>query len=74
MRTALNLYIASGKMAIFTMFNVANPWALEIFPSSEIFYFFLQRCEVTPRYFILLVTTVKGGISLISFSAHLFFE
>ena len=64
----------------------ANPWAWEIFLSSEIFFnFFLQRFEVliiqifhflvrfTPRYFILFVTIEKGVVSLISFSACLFF-
>ena len=60
----------------------------EIFPISEIFFdFFLQRLEVliiqifnflnqthsTPRYFISFVTIEKGVVSLISYSAYLFF-
>ena len=56
-----------------------------VFPSSELFIgFFLQRLEVlviqifhflrvTPRYFILFVTIVKGVDSLISFSCCLSF-
>ena len=66
----------------FYYINPANPWAWEIFPSSEIsFNFFLQRLEesflsyrsftslvrVTTRYFMLFVTIVKDVVSLISF-------
>ena len=58
---------------------------IEIFPSSNIFYFLLQRhrflpyrsftcfIRITPIYFILFVAIVKGVISMISFSARLSF-
>jgi hypothetical protein len=35
---------------------------------------FTCSLKVTPRYFILLMSIVKGVIFLISFSAHLSFE
>jgi hypothetical protein len=86
MGITLNLYIAFGKMVIFSYINPSNPLALEIFSFSEIFFnFFFQRLKViaiqifhllivTPRCFILFVTVVKGIVSLISFSACLSFE
>ena len=69
---------------LFYYINPANSWAWEIFPSSEIFNFFLQRLvvliiqifhlfRIIPRYFILFVTIEKGVVSLISFSACLSF-
>jgi hypothetical protein len=66
----------------FSYINPANPW--DIFPSSEIFDFLLQRLKslyrsftcsvrVIPRYYRLFVTIVMGVVSLISFSACLSF-
>ena len=70
----------------FYYISPANAQAWEIFPSYGFFDFFLQRLaflvmqifhflvRVTPRYYILFVTVVMGAVSIISFSAHLFFE
>ena len=83
----LNLYITFINMAIFTMFNPTDSWALEIFPSYDIFLnFFLQRVEVlviqilhflvrvTPRYFVLFEAIALGvdSDSLIAFSTYLY--
>ena len=86
MEIELNLYIAFGKMSIFTIL---------IMPIHEHGrFFYLLRCSnsffrdikflsyrsftclvrVTSRYIIVSVTVVKGVVSLISFSACLSFE
>jgi hypothetical protein len=72
-------------MAIFTILILTIHEHGRFFSSSEIFNFFLQRLEVdvvhilhllrvTPMYFILLVTIVKGVVSLISSSDCLSFH
>jgi hypothetical protein len=68
--------IAFGKMAIFTLIiKVLDAWASShLLRSSSIYFFrdlkffsyrsFACLVRVTPRYFILFVTIVKGVISL----------
>jgi hypothetical protein len=85
MRIAL-LYVVFGKMALFTMLVIPNyehGRSFCILISSSNFFFkdlkflpymsFTFLVKVTPRYFILFVAIVKGVVSLISFSLHLFF-
>jgi hypothetical protein len=87
MGIALNLYIAFGKMAIFTIlilpfYKHGRSSHLQRFSSISIFRdlkflsyrSFTCLVRVTPRYFILFVTIVRGVISLISLSACLSFE
>jgi hypothetical protein len=84
---ALNLQIAFGKMAIFTIsilplykhgrsFNLLRSSSISLFRDLKFLLYrsFICLVRVTPRYFILFVTIVKGDIFLISFTAHLFFE
>ena len=89
MGIALNLYIAFGKIAIFTTLILPTQEHGRSFHfSGVVFNFFLQRFKVlviqvfhclirvTPRYFILFVAIVKGVVSLISSPAfyHLYTE
>ena len=84
MGIALNLYIAFGKIAIFTMLFLLTKEHGRLFyllVSSSISFFkdlkFLSykssTClvRVTLRYFMLFVAIVKGDVSLISFSVLL---
>jgi len=83
---ALNLKIAFGKMAIFTMpilriyehgrsFHVLIYSLISFFRDLKFLSCRSFTCLVlvTPRYFILFVAIVKDVVSLISFSAHLSF-
>jgi hypothetical protein len=72
---ALNLYIAFVKMAIFNIlilpihehgrsFQILRSSSLSFFRDLKFFSYGYFTClvSVTPRYFILFVTTVKGSI------------
>ena len=85
MGIALNLQINFGKMAIFTMLILSiheHGRYFHLLRSSSISFFrdlkflshrsFTSLVRVTPKYFMLLVTILKG-VSLISFSAYLSF-
>ena len=82
--TSLNLYIAFGKIAIFTMlilptqehgppFHFLVSSSISFFKDLKFLSYSSSTClvKVTPRYFILFMAIVKGDVSLISFSAHL---
>ena len=86
MGIALNLQIAFGKIAIFTMLILPiheHERSFHLLRSSLISFFrdlkflsyrsFTSLVRVTPRYFILFVTIEKGVVSLISLSAYLSF-
>ena len=86
MAIALNLEIAFSKIAILTILILPtheHERSFHLLSSSLISFFrdlkflsyrsFTSLVTVTPRYFILFVTIVKGVVSLISFSAYLFF-
>jgi hypothetical protein len=84
-RIALNLPIAFGKIAIFTILILPiheHGRSFHLLRSSNSFFrdlkflsyrSFTSLVRVTPKYFILFVTIVKGIVSLISFSAHISF-
>jgi hypothetical protein len=87
MGITLNIYIAFGKMAIFTKLILPiheHGRSFHLLKSSSISFFrdlkflsyryFTCLVRVTPRYFILFVIIVKGVFSLISLSACLSFE
>jgi hypothetical protein len=87
MRITLNLYIAFGKMAIFTILILPihkHGRSFHLLRSSSISFFRHQKflsyrsftclVRITPRYFTLFVTIVNSVVSLISFSACLSFE
>ena len=87
MGIALNLYIAFGKMAIFTIlilpiqgvgrfFHFLRSASISFFRAMKFFSHRSFTCliRVTQRYFILFLAIVKGVISLISFSVCLSFE
>jgi hypothetical protein len=86
MGIALNLWIALGKMAIFTILILPiheHGKSLHFLRSSLISFlrdltllsYRSSTCliNVTPRYFILSQAIVKGGVSLMSLSACLSF-
>ena len=86
MGIVLNLQIAFGKIAIFTMlilpihehgrsFHLLRSSLISFFKDLKFlsYRYFTSSVRVTPRYFILFATIVKGVVSLISFSAYLFF-
>jgi hypothetical protein len=87
MGIALNLQIAFSKMAIFTVlilsihehgrsFHLLRSFSISFFRDLKFLSYRSFTClvRVTPRYFILFVTIVKGVIALISFSSFLSFE
>jgi hypothetical protein len=87
MGITLNLYIAFGKMAIFTIlilpiqehersFNLLRASSTSVFRDLKFLSYRSYTClvRVTPRYFILFVSIVKCVIYRISFSAYLSFE
>jgi hypothetical protein len=83
----LNLYIAFSKIAIFTIlilpvqkhgrsFHLLRSSSISFVTNLKFLSYRSFTClvRVTPRYFILFVTIVKGVFSLIPFSACLSFE
>ena len=84
MGITLNLQIAFGKIAIFTMlflptqehgrsFHFLVLSSISFFRDLKFLSYNFSIClvRVTPRYFMLFVAIVKGDVSLISFSACL---
>jgi hypothetical protein len=86
MAIALNLEIAFGKIAIFTIFilpihehgryfHLLRSSVISFFRDLKFlsYRFFTSLIRVTPRYFIPFINIVKGFVSLISFSCCLSF-
>ena len=84
MGIALNLQIALGKIAIFTIlilptqehgryFHFLMSSSISVFSDLKFLSYMSSTClvGVTPRYFMLFVTIVKGDVYLISLLAHL---